>query len=123
MSTKTSRVVLVVDDEPIICKVISRLVKSEGHDTVMASNLTEALSFLESSKFDLITLDLRLADKHGNELLAEMVRRNIETPVIVVSGDSDELVCHEQVKAVVTKPFAARELLLLLRQQLGHWFN
>lgn len=123
MRTKTNRIVLVVDDEPTVCKAISRLVKSEGHDTVMALTLYDALRSLETSNFDLITLDLRLADKHGNELLAEMVRRNIATPVIVMSGNPEELVSQVQVRAVVTKPFIAQEFVQLLRQQLGHWLN
>lgn len=123
MRTKTNRTVLVVDDEPIVCKAISRLVKSEGHDTVMALTYSDALAQLETSEFDLITLDMRLAGKHGNDLLAEMDKRNIETPVIILSGDTGDLIRHEQVRAVVTKPFIVTEFLGLVRQQLGHWLG
>jgi DNA-binding NtrC family response regulator len=116
---KSSKKVLIVEDDLIISRLVGRLIKNEGHTPVAATSFNQAAKLLEISKFDLITLDLRLPDKHGNILLKELVRRNLAIPVIIISGNPEELVATEQVRAVVTKPFLINEFLQALRQQLG----
>lgn len=118
---KSNRKVLIVEDDPLISNLVSRLIKQEGHIPLTASSYNAAVKLLETSTIDLITLNLRLPDKPGNILLKELDRRKIQIPVIIVSGNPEELVATEHVKAVVTKPFIISEFLQAVRQQLGQW--
>jgi two-component system response regulator (stage 0 sporulation protein F) len=118
---KTSRTVMIVENEASSGKLLSKLIKNEGHSTVIARTGSEALILLETLSFDLITLNPGLPDKPGSDFLEELNRRNVETPVIVVSSDPARLVATELVTAVVTKPFVHTEFVQVVRQQLGQW--
>lgn len=118
---KTSRTVMIVESESSSGRLLSKLIKSEGHSALVARTGSEALILLETLSFDLITLNPGLPDKPGPDFLEELIRRNLGTPIIVVSSNPDELVATEQVTAVVTKPFIHTEFVQVVRQQLGQW--
>ena len=118
---KTSRTVMVVENEPQSGRLQSKLIKSEGHSVLVARTGSEALILLETLSFDLITLNPGLPDKSGSDFLEELNKRNVGTPIIVVSSNPGELAATEQVTAVVTKPFVHFEFVQVVRQQLGHW--
>jgi len=118
---KTNRTVMIVENEPGSGKPLRKLIKREGHNALIARTGSEALTLLETLSFDLITLNPGLPDKDGRGFLEELNRRNVRTPIIVVSNDPDESIITEQVTAVVTKPFVHNEFVQVVRQQLGQW--
>ena len=115
--------VLVVDDEPPICKLLRMGLTAQGYQTLEASNGKAALELLGQAP-DLIILDLGLPDAQGLDLLRTMRARDESVPIVVLSSRGDEA---GKVQALdlgaddyVTKPFGMDELLARMRAALRH---
>ena len=78
--------VLVVDDEAVVRKGISRALIDRGMATVLASNGREALEFLDKQSFDLVLLDIRMPDMDGMAVLKQISANYPETDVIMITG-------------------------------------
>ena len=103
--------ILIVDDDAYIGDLLQEVLILEGYGVLRAYSGTEALLILDSSRPDLILLDLMLPGLTGEELLPKV--QNI--PVIVLSAKAE--VSHKVdlllagAADYVTKPFDVRELL------------
>ncbi len=91
----------------------------EGHQVTLASNGLEALAFVESSRFDLIILDLMLPRKNGFEVARELRRAQIQTPILVLTARDSP---SDIVRALdlgaddyLTKPFSLEVFLARVR--------
>lgn len=83
--------VLIVDDHPDVCRVVSRLVRTTGHDSVVAPGGGAALAFLAETIPDLVILDAMMPFIDGMEVLTS-IRRDPRTqtiPVVMYSALSD----------------------------------
>jgi diguanylate cyclase (GGDEF)-like protein/PAS domain S-box-containing protein len=113
---------LVVDDEPLILEGITRLLAARHYDVVAAGGGREALAAVGRQQFDAILLDLGMPDLNGNEVLRFLVDRGIDTPVIVVSGDSTIDAAIRALRGgaadFVRKPYEPEELLRRLDNTL-----
>ena len=78
--------ILIVDDEPELLTVFSRMLTSETHDVETAVSAESALDLLDRSSFDLVLTDLSMPRMDGFELLTRMRQRGDATPTLVVSG-------------------------------------
>jgi len=77
---------LVVDDDATQRDLIARGAKQAGHTVKFAKSVAEAVSELQDSDFDCVTLDLMLEDGDGTEVLSAMARAKFKGAVILVSG-------------------------------------
>lgn len=114
-------VVLCIDDEPAILRLLEIVLGRDGHSIIAAKDARSALAALDAQRIDAIVLDLGLPDRDGIELLAALRMRTL-APVIVLSARTD---VSEKVAALdlgasdyVTKPFEGDELLARLRAAL-----
>lgn len=84
--------VLIVDDDPAICKLLEKVMHSNDLDTDVADCGVSALSLLarNSSSYALVLLDVMLGDMEGFEVIKQMRNQGIKTPVIIVSGCSED---------------------------------
>ena len=84
--------VLIVDDDPAICKLLEKVMHSNDLDTDVADCGVSALSQLarNSSSYALVLLDVMLGDMEGFEVIKQMRNQGIKTPVIIVSGRSED---------------------------------
>jgi CheY-like chemotaxis protein len=91
MATSQSRL-LVVDDEPSMRQMMSKLLVSRGYEVLTAQDGFDALSQLKGRLPDLIISDLNMPRMSGFELLAIVRQRFPQLPTIAISGDmfSDE---------------------------------
>ena len=119
-----SPVVLVIDDEPPIRKLLRTGLATQGYAVLEAGNARAALDLLGRARADLVILDLGLPDMRGHDLLREIRARLPDLPVVVLSSRDDE---GGKVAALdlgaddyVTKPFGMAELLARLRAALRH---
>jgi two-component system chemotaxis response regulator CheY len=80
---------LVVDDEPIVCQMIGKILKSAGIDALTLTRSTEAPEILEEGMFDVVFLDLHMPSPDGIDLARQMrnSRFNRLTPIIMLSDD------------------------------------
>lgn len=119
--------VLVVDDEPIVRRVVARYLRHEGHPTLEAGDGAAALELIERERPGLVVLDLMLPGIDGLEL-CRLIRRHSDTPVIMLTarGEEADRIVGLDLGAddYVTKPFSPRELVArvrsVLRRTPGH---
>jgi FixJ family two-component response regulator/AraC-like DNA-binding protein len=83
------RVVWIDDDEDVLCYAVKYLTRV-GFDVVVARSGRDGLRLLRALVADVVVLDLRLGDMHGRDWLRERARLRIATPVVIVTGFSDD---------------------------------
>ncbi|WP_172631940.1 response regulator [Dictyobacter arantiisoli] len=66
--TTGARILLVEDDE-VLCDLVSRNLKARHHEVAIAMDALSAIHFLRTSAFDLILLDINLPDQTGWDVL------------------------------------------------------
>ena len=105
--------VLVVDDEPMLRNLLSRLLRMDGYEVLEAEDGETALDVVAREKPDLVLLDVMLPARGGLDVLGDL-RRTSDIPVILVSalGEEADRVLGLKMGAddYVTKPFSAAEL-------------
>lgn len=115
------RLILVVDDEPAIVRLIRAELLSDGFAVIDASHGEEALARVEADRPDLIVLDLMMPGIDGFEVLRRL-RAYGRVPVILLtarSGDADKLRGLENgADDYLTKPFNPAELAARIRAVL-----
>ena len=80
---------LVVDDEPLVCEMIGKVLNSAGMEALILTRSTEAPDILDEGKFDVVFLDLHMPSPDGIELARQMhsSRFNRTTPIVLISDD------------------------------------
>lgn len=118
------RKILVIDDEPGIRKVIDRLLKQFGYDTLLAPSGAEGLRLFDMHAPDiaLVLLDWNLpGTSGGRQTLDELIRKRPDLRVILVTGaieaTTDEHATQDTV-SILLKPFTPTELMLAVRTVL-----
>ena len=97
-----ARSILVVDDHPLFCEAISMALRNGlGLETVASvSNLGAALERLHGGlEVDAIVLDLNLPDVTGIDGLVRLKAETPRTPVVVVSGMTDDRIVAQALRA------------------------
>ena len=114
---------LVVDDEPRIVRLVSRVLVSQGYGVETASTGEEALLKAAALNFDLVILDLLLPGIDGHAVLRELLAKNSRARVLVMSALGDleaRAQClREGAVDYVAKPFAVADLLARVDVQLA----
>jgi len=93
--------VLMVEDNPIDALVVKkRLQKDSAFDYEVTHVVSgeEALLSMEKNSYNIVLLDYNLPKMGGMEILAEINRKNIEVPVIMITGQGDEIVAAQLIK-------------------------
>jgi diguanylate cyclase (GGDEF)-like protein/PAS domain S-box-containing protein len=105
---------LVIDDEPLILASLEALLKHKHYqvDTALSGKL--ACQQLEQNHYDLVFLDLNMADVDGFAVMAFMADQGIDSAIVVVSGEStfDDVRKAFRMGAsdYVKKPYSPEEL-------------
>ncbi len=109
--------ILVVDDDPLLRRLVVHTLTREGHTVAEAGDGREALRRLQSQPFDLLVLDLAMPDLTGLEVL-HAVRQQGTThhlPVLILTAADDAHSTQAGFDAgandYLTKPFAVPQLL------------
>ncbi|MGO8837622.1 MAG: response regulator [Limisphaerales bacterium] len=106
--------ILVVDDEISVCDTIKMLLQFDGHKVQTAKGSKEALSLLETDKFDLIITDYTMIGMRGDELAAIIKQRLPYQPIIMVTGYAETLKSADNpvpaVDCIISKPFMLADL-------------
>src|SRR5688572_3567891 len=81
--------ILVVDDDDVIRETLCELL-SQDYSCQTADTAEEALAKLEAASFDVVLTDISMPGLSGVELLKRVLRLYPDTPVIIISGLSDQ---------------------------------
>lgn len=111
--------VLIVEDDPELAALIGDGLRAQRIDSTRATTFPEGRDRAALGDYDVIILDVRLPGGTGFDLCAELRRRSITTPVLMLTAlDAvDDRVRGLEVGAddYLTKPFAFRELVARLK--------
>ena len=106
--------ILVVDDEPNICRLLSRYLARIGYEIETAGSVPEALGLLRRDWFDLVLTDLRLPGASGLDLLVEVRARSPGTRTILMNAHADvyaaSTAIERGVDQLIVKPFELEDL-------------
>jgi len=80
--------VLIVDDNPNMSCLLAEMLEVFEYGSATASDGAQALSELESGKFNMVITDLRMPNMTGLELLEKVKAKYPKLPVILISGYS-----------------------------------
>jgi DNA-binding NtrC family response regulator len=81
--------ILVVDDDEVIRETLDELL-SASYSCQTADTAEQALAKLEAQRFDVVLTDISMPGLNGMELLKRVVEKYPGTPVIIISGHSDQ---------------------------------
>ena len=118
------RVVLLVEDEPLLLKTMVRMLEQYGHRVLSASTAIEGLAIAaREPTIDLVVTDLALPGMAGNELVKRMRGTRPLLRVLYTSGwdpdSSGVTLADDGSEAFLSKPFTAVELDARLSELLG----
>lgn len=106
--------VLIVEDDPVLREALAETMTIAGHTYITAKDGKEALALLEIHNPSVVLTDIRMDGLDGNQLLAEIQKRRLGLPVILMTayGSVQDAVNALQHGAVdyLQKPFSAQIL-------------
>ena len=110
--------VLLIDDEPAVCRALSRLLRFLGFQVLTAHSGAEAIQIADdtqltsqgSLKIDIVLSDVQMTGMSGHDVAAAFADR---CPVILMSG-----ALEQQLNGVLAKPFTPTELLRHINRAL-----
>lgn len=106
--------VLIIEDERRLSSVLKKGLVEDGFAVDQAFDGEEGIFLAESETYDLIILDLTLPKKDGMQVCLELRKKNIKTPVIMLTA---KITMEDKIKGLdigaddyMTKPFSFLEL-------------
>ncbi len=111
--------VLLLDDDPAIQRLVSKILKSDGYKVEVVGNGKDAITAIEKTPFDVIILDLMMPHEGGMTVMRHMRE---QTPAllkrVVLLTATPEAVLRSMagdIAAIVHKPFEPARLLETVR--------
>ena len=113
---------LLIDDDPNTLASLARAFRLAGHEATVCDNATRAVELVRGERFDLILSDVVMPGKTGMELLEELKKAGVQTPIVLISGQAN---IEMAVKATrlgaldfLEKPLSTDKLLLTVENAL-----
>ena len=118
---KRKQLILAVDDDEQMLRMLSRTLELEGYDVALATNGRTALTLLEECEPDLVILDIIMPGLDGFQVL-DLIRQRSNVPVIMLTVRCEVTSLRDAIVLgaddYVRKPFYTRELLARIRAKL-----
>jgi DNA-binding response OmpR family regulator len=108
--------VLIVDDEPAICKALKVALERAGFEAIAAQSGDSALTVLSLEPVDVLLIDLRIPDTRGDVVfeLAAATHPHLRHQTLFMTGDISDR-AHKLIQAckcpMIPKPFELREMI------------
>lgn len=113
-SGKSRWQILVVDDEPTVCRAIQMMLKYDGHRVLTADSAVLALALFEQGGFDIVITDYLMPEMKGDELVARIKQRQPGQPIIMATAFAEDFIINGRpgrgVNYVLQKPFSLEQL-------------
>jgi DNA-binding NtrC family response regulator len=113
---------LLVDDDPNTLASLSRAFRLAGHEATVCDNAGRALDLLRTENFDLILSDVVMPGKSGLELLEDLKKNGVKTPIVLISGQANIEMAVRATKLgaldFLEKPLSTDKLLVTVENAL-----
>jgi putative nucleotidyltransferase with HDIG domain len=120
--TNHEQKILIVDDEPMIRRLLNLKLSRQGYHCEEANSSLDALEKLKTYPADLITLDMKMPGKSGMELLPELKSHYPDTAVIMMTAVAEANLAIQCMRLgaddYITKPFNLDEVVLNVEKTL-----
>ena len=114
--------ILIIDDERSIRNTLKDILEFEKHTITLAENGKLGLDAIENNAFDVIFSDIKMPEMDGIELLTALKEKEIEAPVVMISGHGNIETAVECIKKgafdFIEKPIDLNRLLITVRNAL-----
>lgn len=111
--------VLIVEDDIRLAQALGQILEENHYQVDLVHDGDQGLAYAESGGYDVIILDVMLPRKSGLEVVAELRRANVATPVLMLTARTtvqDKITGLDSgADDYMTKPFSPAELLAHLR--------
>ena len=111
--------VLIVEDDAPLAAALGKILTDNGYTVDMVHNGADGLAWGESGIYDVIVLDVMLPKMNGFDVVAELRRRQVATPVLLLTARD---AVPDKIRGLdsgaddyMTKPFSPAELMAHLR--------
>lgn len=118
--------ILVIDDDPVLRRVITLALEAAGHSVLRCENGRKAIDFLAHDHTDLLITDIIMPEVDGVETVRAARRLDPQLPILAISGGGsfdpgDYLGIAQTFGATATlpKPFRPAELVELVAKLLA----
>ncbi len=112
--------ILVVDDEPILARMLMQMLTRLGYNVVFRTNGLEALEVFESQPFDLVITDMTMPHLTGADLAIELSKLRPGVRVILMTGFSEKIDAEKAkklgIQGFIMKPIILKDLADLIRK-------
>ncbi len=117
--------ILIVDDEQSHRVMLKAILSKEGYDVSEADDGTTAIKAVESETFDLILMDIRMADMDGIEAMGEIKKTSPLIPIIIMTAYASIKTAVDALKAgafdYLTKPLDIDELKIHIKKAIEYY--
>jgi DNA-binding NtrC family response regulator len=115
-----SKQILIVDDEPMICRILQDLLEDEGYKVSVCNDAGTANKKLDNEQFDLAMLDVFLSSNADGLKLAKHIHTNHnDVPVILMTGYANavdvDISCVSGSYTCISKPFHLIDIIKAVR--------
>ena len=116
--------ILIIDDDEMMCDMLSTMVRQMGHDATCANTLQDGINVSSSEDFDVVFLDVRLPDGSGLDVLPRIRESSSAPEVIIITGfgdpDGAELAIKNGAWDYLEKPSSIKAMTLPLVRALQY---
>lgn len=111
--------ILIIDDEPSIRRALKEILEFENFEVAEAENGREGLNKATADFYDVIFCDIKMPEMDGVEVLEQLNKQGIETPVIMISGHGNIETAVDTIKNgafdFIEKPLDLNRILVTVR--------
>jgi DNA-binding response OmpR family regulator len=120
-TNSTPKTILLVDDDPSVREMVSRLLVGEGYLVLTAADGPEAIRIAATAHIDLVLLDLNMPGQNGWDTFEHLTFQNPFLAVIIITARPQQVftAAGAGVGALLEKPLNFPELLVSVRDLLA----
>jgi EAL domain-containing protein (putative c-di-GMP-specific phosphodiesterase class I) len=115
--------ILVAEDDLELLEIVASLLNESGYRTIAVPNGAAALEQLRKTEIDIVLTDIQMPDANGVDVLRSVREHNLDTPVILMTGNPTLPTAVEALKlgalGYLAKPVPAEKLLETVSEALG----
>jgi len=127
MSAPDTSTVFVVDDDPGVLGSLRFLLETEGFEVKTFRSGGALLRSTDAANCDCFVIDYKLDDMDGLDLASQLRKRQIDAPIIVITGYPDAQIEKKAAAAgareVLLKPHLEENLVADVRRAVREWRN
>jgi DNA-binding NtrC family response regulator len=113
---------LLVDDDPNTLASLSRAFRLAGHEATVCDSAARAVELIRTESFDVILSDVVMPGKSGVELLEDLKKAGVKTPIVLISGQANIEMAVKATKLgaldFLEKPISTDKLLVTVENAL-----